>query len=468
MKKVVKLTESHLEKLVRRILEEDGTNQPDFLLKTQYNPNDKSITASYYLLGENDRTWELLNIQEKERMGAVWGDDAKVYTYQPVVFKLPKSQALMVEEIGNTGYFIFKIPYWLYKKEPNMLVKRLEGNKRFVQPDIKGIEDVVPYEVLEPAMLAIGSDMKKLKGMKVALDDYKNPKKPVKPEDKPGYYVPSTFGNIKKLSGPERLMGNNLDNINESSNLDNYDDFDFSDAFFTVFKQWLNDTHPEAPSKAPLSYYIKKYGSEFADTYGIPPRLIPNRSGYELVRKGVFTLGSMRPEVKFTEKYKKALPWLKAQFKNDYTDIEIEEDEPYNLDVTLTYDIPQYFKTDDTVDRLRDQKNSFINLLKTYFGVETGSPELGELKVNFRSIHKDEETWIKKEFAKLKKEIRKEFPTIQRIVIKTYNPASPNPDVTFYRNYSSPNFRETNVDRITEFFKQRGYGEALTKGFSAS
>ena len=44
MKKVVKLTESHLEKLVRRILEEDGTNQPDFLLKTQYNPNDKSIT----------------------------------------------------------------------------------------------------------------------------------------------------------------------------------------------------------------------------------------------------------------------------------------------------------------------------------------------------------------------------------------------------------------------------------------
>ena len=404
MKKVVKLTESHLEKLVRRILEEDGTNQPDFLLKTQYNPNDKSITASYYLLGENDRTWELLNIQEKERMGAVWGDDAKVYTYQPVVFKLPKSQALMVEEIGNTGYFIFKIPYWLYKKEPNMLVKRLEGNKRFVQPDIKGIEDVVPYEVLEPAMLAIGSDMKKLKGMKVALDDYKNPKKPVKPEDKPGY-VPSTFGNIKKLSGPERLMGKNSDNINESSKLDNYDDFDFSDAFFTVFKQWLNDTHPEAPSKAPLSYYIKKYGSEFADTYEISPRLNPNRSGYELVRKGVFTLGSMRPEVKFTEKYKKALPWLKDQFKNDYTDIEIEEDEPYNLDVTLTYDIPQYFKTDDTIDRLRD--------------------------------------------------------------LKTYNPASPNPDVTFYRDYSSPNFRETNVDRITEFFKQKGYGEALTKGFSA-
>ena len=253
MKKVVKLTESDLEKLVQRILEEEGGNQPDFLFKTEYNPNDKSITASYYLLGENDRTWELLNIQEKERMGAVWGDDAKVYTYQPVVFKLPKSQALMVEEIGNTGYFIFKIPYWLYKKEPNMLVKRLEGNKRFVQPDIKGIEDVVPYEVLEPAMLAIGSDMKKLKGMKVALDDYKNPKKPVKPEDKPGY-VPSTFGNIKKLSGPERLMGKNSDNINESSKLDNYDDFDFSDAFFTVFKQWLNDTHPEAPSKAPLSY----------------------------------------------------------------------------------------------------------------------------------------------------------------------------------------------------------------------
>lgn len=465
MKKVVKLTESDLEKLVQRILEEEGGNQPDFLFKTEYNPNDKSITASYYLLGENDRTWDLLNIQEKERMSAVWGDDAKVYTYQPVVFKLPKSQALMVEEIGNTGYFIFKIPYWLYKKEPKMSVRRLEGKKRFVQPDIKGIEDVVPYEVLEPAMLAIGSDMKKLKGMKVAFDDYKNPKKPVKPEDKPGY-VPSTFGNIKKLSGPERLMGNNLDNINESSMLGNYDDFDFSDAFFTVFKQWLNDTHPEAPSKAPLSYYIKKYGSEFADTYGISPRLIPNRSGMELVKTGVFTLGSMRPEVKFTEKYKKALPWLKDQFKNDYTDIEIEEDEPYNLDVTIIYDIPQYLKTDDTVNRLRDQ-HSFIKLLETYFGVEIGSPELGELKVNFRSIHKDEETWIKKEFAKLKKEIRVEFPAIQRIMIKT-NRNSQTPQVNFYRDYDHPDYRKANKDNIKEFFQKKGYGEGLTREFRVS
>ena len=131
MKKVVKLTESDLEKLVQRILEEEGGNQPDFLFKTEYNPNDKSITASYYLLGENDRTWDLLNIQEKERMSAVWGDDAKVYTYQPVVFKLPKSQAMMVEEIGNTGYFIFKIPYWLYKKNVEGLgIKRSLVKKR--------------------------------------------------------------------------------------------------------------------------------------------------------------------------------------------------------------------------------------------------------------------------------------------------------------------------------------------------
>lgn len=465
MKKVIKLTESHLEKLVQRIMEEDGTIQPDFLFKTQYNPNDKSITTSYYLLGENDRTWELLNIQERERIGSVWADDAKVYTYQPTVFKLPKSQALMVEEIGNTGYFIFKIPYWLYKKESNMQVKRLEGKKRFVQPDIKGIEDVVPFQVLEPAMEAIGADMQKLKGMKVSLDDYKNPKKPVKPEDKPGY-VPSSFGDIKKLSGPERLMGKKLDNMNESSNLDDYDELDFSDAFFTVFKQWLNDSHPEAPSKAPLSYYIKKYGSEFADTYEISQRLIPYRSGMELVRNGVFTLGSMRPEVKFTEKYEKTIPWLKSQFKNEYTDIEIKEDEPYNLDVTLIYDIPQYFKTDDTIERLRDQKNSFINMLETYFGVDTGSPELGELKVNFNSFHKDEETWIKKEFTKLKKEIRKEFPAIKRIAIKTYG-SSPSPEVTFYRDYRSSNFRDTNVDRIREFFEQKGYGKALTQGFYA-
>lgn len=466
MKKVVKLTESDLERLVQRILEEEGGNQPDFLFKTEYNPNDKSITASYYLLGENDRTWDLLNIQEKERTSAVWADSAKVYTYQPVVFKLPKSQAMMVEEIGNTGYFIFKIPYWLYKKEPKMNVRRLEGKKRFVQPDIKGIEDVVPYEVLEPAMLAIGSDMKKLKGMKVALDDYKNPKKPVKPEDKPGY-VPSPFGNITKLSGPEHLVDKNIDTINETL-MDYYDEFDFADAFFTVFKQWLNDNHPEAPSKAPLSYFIKKYGKEFANFYEIKPiRQNPYYIGRSLVEKGVITLGSMRPEHKFTEKYQKGINWLKSQFENDYTDIDIKEDEPYILDVTLTYDIPKFFKSNDEDVYNRDQKNKLEKILNTYFGAELGSPELGELEVNFNTINKDEEAWIKKEFAKLKKEIRKEFPSIQRIMIKT-NRNSMTPDVTFYRDYSHSDYRKANKDNIKEFFQKKGYGEGLTREFRVS
>jgi hypothetical protein len=457
MKKVVKLTESDLEKLVQRILEEEGGNQPDFLFKTEYNPNDKSITASYYLLGENDRTWDLLNIQEKERMSAVWGDDAKVYTYQPVVFKLPKSQALMVEEIGNTGYFIFKIPYWLYKKEPKMSVRRLEGKKRFVQPDIKGIEDVVPYEVLEPAMLAIGSDMKKLKGMKVALDDYKNPKTPIKPEDKPGY-VPSPFGDIKKFDQMD---------LKESRWYNDYDEFDYSDVFLTVFKQWLKDNHPEAPSKAPLSYFFKKYGKEFADFYEIGLSFKPYHMGRSLVEKGVITLGSMRPEHKFTEKYQKGIDWIKSQFENDYTDIEIREDEPYTLDVTLTYDIPKFFKSDDKDVYSRDQKNAFENFLKTYFGVELGSPELGEIQVNFNTIKKDEETWIKKEFAKLKKEIRVEFPSIQRIMIKT-NRNSLTPQVNFYRDYSHPDYRKANKDNTKEFFQKKGYGEGLTREFRVS
>jgi hypothetical protein len=88
-------------------------------------------------------------------------DDALRYLHRRWTgsFPLDLGNAMMVEEIGNTGYFIFKIPYWLYKKESNMQVKRLEGKKRFVQPDIKGIEDVVPFQVLEPAMEAIGADI---------------------------------------------------------------------------------------------------------------------------------------------------------------------------------------------------------------------------------------------------------------------------------------------------------------------
>jgi hypothetical protein len=185
-----------------------------------------------------------------------------------------------------------------------------------------------------------------------------------------------------------------------------------------------------------------------------------------LVEKGVITLGSMRPEHKFTEKYQKGIDWLKSQFENDYTDIEIREDEPYTLDVTLTYDIPKFFKSDDKDVYIRDQKNVFENFLKTYFSVELGSPELGELQVNFRAVNKDEETWVKKEFDKLKKEIRQEFPAIQRIAIKT-DTNSPAPVVNFYRNYDHPDFRKASTDSIREFFKQKGYGEALTRGFRA-
>jgi hypothetical protein len=458
MKKVVKLTESELENIVKLVMEQ--SSPIDYLFKSEYIPEDKSIIASYYVLGETDKFWDVLNIIEKEDNRTVWADDAKVYRYYPRKTKLPKSQVQQSEEIGNTGFFVFRIPYWLYRKDPSLEIKRIEGKKRFLYTDFKTGEDVVGFDILEPVLLALGADPNKVKSLGVNLHYQKNPK----PKDTPTVNTQVQPFNITKKSGPERFTDKNLDNMNESSNLDDYDELDFSDAFFTVFKQWLNDSHPEAPSKAPLSYYIKKYGSEFADTYEISQRLIPYRSGMELVRNGVFTLGSMRPEVKFTEKYEKTIPWLTSQFKNEYTDIEIKEDEPYNLDVTLIYDIPQYFKTDDTITPLRNQKNSFINLLETYFGVDTGSPELGELKVKFNSFHKDEETWIKKEFTKLKKEIRKEFPAIQRIVIKTSG-SSPSPDVSFYRDYRSSNFRDTNVDRIREFFEQKGYGKALTQGF---
>lgn len=465
MKKVVKMSESHLEKLVRRILKEDDTNQANFLLKTLYNPNDKSITGSYYLLGENDRSWELLNIQEKEKMGAVWGDDAKVYTYQPVVFKLPKSQALMVEEIGNTGYFIFKIPYWLYKKEPNMQVKRLEGKKRFVQPDIKGLENLIPFQVLEPAMEAIGADMQKLKGMKVALDDYKNPKKPVKPEDKPGY-IPSTFGNVTKLSGPERMINRNSDIVNESKLSDGYDQFDYVDAFFTVFRNWLKEKYPDVIQKGPLSYYTKKFGDEFSEEYNLHYNLNPRRDGQLLIDRGIIDLGNMRPEEKFTEKNKKTIPWIKSQFENDYTEVEITEDEPYSLNVKFIYDIPKLLKTDNDDLHYAVTIKRFNEILERYYGLRMGSPALGEMDVKFQMNSKGEEDWIKKEFSKLKKEIKQEFPSIKRISIKGRN-RSPNFTVTFFRDYNSTSFRNTSVERIREFFTNKGYGKALTSGFSA-
>jgi hypothetical protein len=178
MKKLIKLTESDILRIVNKILEEEEEDiiedQSDLLYKSEYNPTDKTILSSYYLLNETDKYWEVLNIIENEIKNRIWPNGEIDYRFYPTSFKLPKSQVTEVGQVPNTNFFIFKIPYWLYKKEPKMEVKRIKGLKKFTHPDIKTVEDVVNFETLSKALKELGADENKIKGLGISVGHLRN------------------------------------------------------------------------------------------------------------------------------------------------------------------------------------------------------------------------------------------------------------------------------------------------------
>ena len=102
--------------------------------KSLYLPEDKSFIGSYIISDESQsNTIEIINIVEVEYRDRVFMDKAKPFNIEIHKIKLPKSQ---IEIIGNVeGYEPFKyikLPYWLYKKNKDVLkIQKITGKKRF-------------------------------------------------------------------------------------------------------------------------------------------------------------------------------------------------------------------------------------------------------------------------------------------------------------------------------------------------
>jgi hypothetical protein len=97
-----------------------------------YNPEDKTIKAWYYLKNQTQSQVTLLNVQEKKNEDRVWASGAIDYKLYVKEVRLPKSQIEILE--GNDdkeGYFLFKIPYWLFKKNDDLDIFRVSGQKKF-------------------------------------------------------------------------------------------------------------------------------------------------------------------------------------------------------------------------------------------------------------------------------------------------------------------------------------------------
>lgn len=438
--------------LLRRIVEQVIGN--DLLFKSSYNPEDKSILASYYILDENDKFWEVVNIKERENKSATWADGTIDYKFYPSVTRIPKSQVEKLEEINNTGYFVFKIPYWLYKKRPELEVKRIKGNKRFTSPPMENLEKEITLKDLEPAMLGIGADMKKYEILKINLDNYRNPKKierPVSSSKELSIFLPT------KKSGPEHLKENMGSNFSED---------DYSEVFFINFRNWIKKNKPNAPETAPLSWMLKKYLDEFISDYELElPRYshrYSSRIGRALVEKGLAKIHSMRPEQKFTDKYKKTIPWLLSVLSGPGYKTKIVEEDPYSFKFIVDVDFVKNLKEDIEIEDgiVFEIQNTINGTLKNYYNLEQGNPELGEYEYKVFVNFNGEGEWVKKEFSKLKKEIKNLEPDTYRITYQK-RPKYVFPEITIFNNktrYDSRH-RQSVREKIRNLLREKGYNE---------
>lgn len=135
----------------------------DFFKKV-YRPEDKTIDAWYYVSSETNTQTKLLNVQEKELSGKEWANGAVDYRFKVQEVKLPKSQIkVLAHDPNREGYYLIKIPYWLFKKNLGLEIHRISVFKKFsIKPDDPEIDKFSTTDY-HKALKGAGTDMNHVK-----------------------------------------------------------------------------------------------------------------------------------------------------------------------------------------------------------------------------------------------------------------------------------------------------------------
>lgn len=226
-----------------------------------------------------------------------------------------------------------------------------------------------------------------------------------------------------------------------------YNDSDIYEAFFYLFKKWLDKTVGDEYKRYPMSYLLNKYAKEFEKYYGYKRENEDEDSYYDededysyatweigefmdyMIESGKFKFKGMFPEVKFTEKYAKKLPLILSQLKlPDYMTLEIIEEEPYNIELKFIIDFVKLITSEGEYEplSLSDIKNRLKIYLNRFLGVEFGEPFHGKLNVgiNTQPEYLGFENWKKNVFnKKIKKDLKAiAYPKdITRVTINVRN-----------------------------------------------
>jgi hypothetical protein len=269
--------------------------------------------------------------------------------------------------------------------------------------------------------------------------------------------------------------------LEQSVDLSNYEDEDFFDAYFNLFRQWLSEKIGEESKKYPTSFLLKKYGRKFEREIGIDnPETLDDEpenddSKYRfnryqirtliksLVDKGKYSLPRISIEKKFTEKFAKALPSMVERLElPDYVSVEFEEETPNKVWVKYNIDFPKMVTSTDSLGRSYLNANGLLSKLKGYLhnflGVEFGNPLYGEVEMNtydIQYIGLDE--WTKNVLnKKIKKDI-KNLPDGHNIQRVNFEVKSGSATMKFVlKGWRSRN--ELRV-QIADYLKRNGYNE---------
>lgn len=131
------------------------------LLTTNYNPETKTIDVAYYLLKDNPNTFQIINVQENSKGNVIWANGATDYNIIINTEFLPKKWGEIVSPVnGIPGYYIFRIPYWLYKKDSNLQIKRIkDGPKKFSTPKNDDVIKLFGNKQYQEALEGVGTNM---------------------------------------------------------------------------------------------------------------------------------------------------------------------------------------------------------------------------------------------------------------------------------------------------------------------
>ena len=217
--------------------------------------------------------------------------------------------------------------------------------------------------------------------------------------------------------------------LTEEVDLHGYDNSDFIEVFYMFFRKWVIENHGDEIGKYPASVLIKKYFDDFVADMGISVTWGSTeskmaRAGQQLVLTGKHTLSSLRPDVYFTEKHKRALDvFLKTLNLPDYLSVEFNEDSPYNLQFITYIDIPKMMRNleyQHPAQEIGKPATKLRKFIKEVMGIEMGNPIAGQLSLSTytQSVNQDV---FDKELRKIRKELKNGFENrISRITF-TYD-----------------------------------------------